>query len=128
MRNLVIVGLGAVTLLVAPAYAQDLDKGERVFKKCQACHAVGEGAENKVGPQLNGIVGRAAGAAADFSYSDALMAKAEEGLIWDEANLDAFLTKPKDFLDGTKMTFPGLRKEDDRVNLIAYLATFGDGS
>lgn len=128
MKKVLIGSLGALTLLVAPAQAQDAEKGERVFRKCQACHAVGADAQNKVGPQLNGIVGRAAGTAPDFEYSDALLAAAADGLVWDEASLDAFLTKPKEYMDGTKMAFPGLRKEDDRANIIAYLATFADGS
>jgi len=111
--------------LSAPAFADgDADKGEKVFKKCKACHAVGEGAKNKVGPVLNGIVGAAAGQNADFKYSDALLAKAGEGLVWDDEAMEAFLTKPKDFIDGTKMSFAGLRKEDDIENVIAYLSTF----
>lgn len=128
MKKVLIGSLGALTLLAAPALAQDAEKGERVFRKCQACHMVGDEAKNKVGPVLNGIVGRPAGSIEDFAYSDAMMAKAAEGLVWDEETLDAFLTKPKDFIDGTKMAFPGLRKESDRANIIAYLATFGEGS
>ncbi|MFD3191490.1 c-type cytochrome [Sedimentitalea sp. HM32M-2] len=120
--------LSAAALLVAlsaPAFAEgDADKGEKVFKKCKACHAVGEGAKNKVGPTLNGIIGAPAGANADFKYSDALMAKASEGLVWDDESMAAFLTKPKEFIDGTKMSFAGLRKEDDIANVIAYLETF----
>ncbi len=109
----------------APALAEgDAEKGEKVFKKCKACHAVGEGAKDKVGPALNGIVGAAAGHSADFKYSDALKTAAEGGLVWDEESLSAFLTKPKEFMDGTKMSFAGLRKEDDIANVIAYLKTF----
>jgi cytochrome c len=117
----------AATLLAlsAPAFAEgDAEKGEKVFKKCKACHAVGEDAKNKVGPILNGIVGAPAGANADFKYSDALMEKAGEGLVWDEANLTAFLTKPKDFLPKTKMSFAGLRKEQEIMDVIAYMASF----
>ena len=128
MKNLVVSSFVALILFLAPAYSQDADKGERAFRRCQACHAVGEGAQNKIGPQLNGIVDRAAGSVADFNYSDALMAQAEEGLIWDEDSLNAFLTKPREFMKGTKMAFPGIRKEEDRLDLIAYLATFGDDS
>ena len=107
------------------AFAEgDAKKGEKVFKKCKACHAVGEGAKNKVGPMLNGIIGAPAGQVADFKYSDALLAKAEEGLVWDDAAMAAFLTKPKDFIDGTKMSFAGLRKEADIANVVAYLQTF----
>lgn len=112
----------ALGLLAAPALAEgDAAKGEKVFNKCKACHAVGPDAKNKVGPVLTGIVGTPAGQNPDFKYSDALMAMAADGLVWDEASLTGYLTKPKDFMDGTKMSFAGLRKEDDIVNVIAYL-------
>ncbi|MEM9576878.1 MAG: cytochrome c family protein [Pseudomonadota bacterium] len=120
------LAIGLLTLaLAAPAFAAgDAEKGEKVFRKCKACHAVGEGAKNKVGPALNGIIGAPAGANPDFKYSDALTEMAEGGLVWDEANMAAFLTKPKEFMPKTKMSFAGLRKEDDVANVIAYLATF----
>jgi cytochrome c len=102
----------------------DAAKGEKVYGKCKACHQVGADAKNRVGPELNGIVGRAAGAAEGFKYSDALMAKAGEGLVWTEENLATYLEKPKDFIPGTKMSFAGLRKEEDRADVIAYLKTF----
>jgi len=115
----------AVTGFAGSALADgDAAEGEKVFKKCKACHQVGDGAANKVGPMLNGIVGKAAGAVEGFKYSDAMLAKGGEGMLWDEATLDAFLTKPKDVVPGTKMSFAGLRKEDDRENVIAYLKTF----
>ncbi len=95
--------------------------GEKVFKKCKACHQVGDGAKNKTGPILNGIVGMAIGANADFKYSKTLSAMNADGMIWDEANLAAFLEKPKDFAKGTKMSFAGLKKEDDIKNIIEYL-------
>ncbi|WP_299675637.1 cytochrome c family protein [uncultured Roseobacter sp.] len=111
--------------LAAPGFAAgDAENGEKVFRKCKACHAVGEDAKNKVGPTLNGIVGAAAGANADFKYSDALTEMATGGLVWDEASMTAYLTKPKDFMPGTKMSFAGLRKEDDVADVIAYLSTF----
>lgn len=103
----------------------DAAAGEKVFRKCQACHAVGEGAEHKVGPALNGLLGRAAGASEEFNYSKALMEKADaEQLVWNPETLDEFLTNPKDFIKGTNMAFVGLRKEDERANVIAYLAQF----
>lgn len=92
--------------------------GEKVFRKCAACHQVGSDAQNRVGPQLNGIVGRAVGAAEGFSYSDA-MAKA--GGHWDAERLAAFLADPKGVVAGTKMAFPGLRKEADILALTEYL-------
>lgn len=98
--------------------------GEKVFKKCKACHQVGDGAKNRSGPVLNGIVGRAAGGVEGFKYSKALKAMAGDGLVWNAENLQAFLEKPKKFMKGTKMSFNGLKKEDDRVAISAYLATF----
>ena len=111
------------------AVAQDTAAGEKVFAKCKACHAVGEGAKNKVGPELNGIVGRAAGSLPDYKYSKAMEGKGAEGLIWDEASLAAYLADPRGFVKGTKMAFAGLKKPEDLENIIAYLATFAaDGS
>jgi cytochrome c len=133
-------GLAIAAVLVSPALvlaespmAGDAEKGESVFRKCQACHAVGEGAQNKVGPVLNGVVGAEIASNADFDYSDALLALKEEGKTWTPDELAAFLEKPRDYATGTKMSFAGLRKEDERADVIAYLATFseeagGDGS
>jgi cytochrome c len=125
MIKQMIAATALLVALVTTASAEgDAKKGERIFNKCKACHAVGEGAKNKIGPVLNGIVDRAAGQTADFKYSDALLAQAGEGLVWDEATLTAFLAKPKDFMDGTKMAFAGLRKEQEIMDVIAYLKTF----
>ena len=115
----------ALSLLAAPAFAEgDAAAGEKVFRKCKSCHAVGDGAKNKVGPMLNGILGAAAGQNPDFKYSDSLLEEAGNGLVWDEATMAAFLAKPKDVIPKTKMSFAGLRKEEDIANVIAYLATF----
>lgn len=112
-------------IFASPAFADgDAAKGEKVFKKCKACHTVGEKAKNKVGPILNGVVDAPAGQNADFKYSKALTKMAEDGLVWNDENLAAFLTKPKTFMKGTKMSFAGLRKEQDIANVIAYLRTF----
>lgn len=101
-----------------------VEAGQQVFKKCQACHQVGDGAKNRVGPVLNGIVGGDAGAVEGFKYSKPLMEMAEGGLVWDADNLRAFLAKPKDFMPRTKMSFAGLRKDEDLDAIIAYLATY----
>ena len=112
-------------LAALPALADgDAADGEKVFKKCKACHDIGEDAKNKVGPILNGIVGRAAAQNPDFNYSDDMRAAGEAGLIWDEETLDKYLKKPKDVVPKTKMTFAGLRKEDEIEDVIAYLKTF----
>ena len=123
MLKLTLVAGAMLATLAMPALADgDAAKGEKVFNKCKACHAVGEGAKNKVGPVLNGIVGAAAGQNADFKYSDALLAKAAEGLTWDEETLEAFLRDPKSVVPGTKMSFGGLRKDDEVDDVIAYLS------
>ena len=101
-------------------------RGEKVFKKCKACHAVGKGAKNKVGPHLNGVVGRAAAAVEGFRYSKAMKAKGEEGLVWTPETLDAFLAKPKAVVPKTRMSFAGLKKAEDREALIAYLSRFSE--
>ncbi|NBV59782.1 MAG: MFS transporter [Rhodobacteraceae bacterium] len=98
--------------------------GENVFKKCKACHQVGDDAKNKTGPVLNGVVGAKFGHIEDFKYSKPLQEMAEAGAVWDEASLTAFLTKPRDYIKGTKMSFAGLKKEDDIKAVIEYLKTF----
>ena len=102
----------------------DAAAGEKVFRKCKACHAVGDGAKNKVGPMLNGIVGNEIASVDGFKYSKAFLAKKAEGLVWTVDVLDSYLTKPKKFIPGTKMSYAGLKKEGDRENTIAYLMTF----
>jgi S-disulfanyl-L-cysteine oxidoreductase SoxD len=110
----------------APALDPELvAAGEKVFKKCAACHKVGDKAKNGSGPMLNGIVGRAAGSVDGFRYSGALMDAAAGGLVWNADALHGFLEKPKDFLPKTKMSFAGLKKAEDRDAIIAYLSTFG---
>jgi len=100
--------------------AADLASGEKIFKKCKACHKLEDGA-NATGPFLFGVVDRGI-AAVDFGFSEALAAV---GGNWTPAQLNAFLTRPKDFAPGTKMSFAGLKRESDRANVIAYLATIG---
>ncbi|KIC17735.1 MFS transporter [Leisingera sp. ANG-Vp] len=99
-------------------------KGAKTFKKCKACHQVGDGAKSKTGPILNGIIGAPAGYVEGFRYSKAMKAAAEGGLVWDEAELAAFLAKPKKYMKGTKMSFAGLKKEGDIEAVIAYLKSY----
>lgn len=112
------------TAAAAPAAADPelAAKGEKVFKKCKACHQVGEGAKNKTGPQLNGVVGRTIGGVDGFKYSGTLAGMTDK--TWTEAELSAFLEAPKKYAKGTKMSFAGLKKETDRAALIEYLKTF----
>jgi len=100
--------------------------GEKVFGKCKACHQVGDGAKNRSGPMLNGVFGREAGAVDGFKYSNPLMAQAEEGLVWNDETLTGFLAAPRSYIKGTKMSFAGLKKDEDIEAVIAYLTTFPD--
>lgn len=125
MTRLLTLATAIGLAMTAHAFADgDAAKGEKVFKKCAACHAIGDGAKNKVGPELNGIVGRPAASVGDFKYSKAMQEKGAEGLVWDEKTLDVYLTKPKDLVPKTRMAFAGLRKEQDRADIIAYLKQF----
>ena len=126
MKRLMLLAGAAVMAMSANAYAQEGDAaaGEKVFRKCQACHQVGEGAKNRTGPVLNGVMGRAAGSVEDFRYSKALEEAAEGGLVWTEETLGEFLANPRKYLKGTKMAFAGLRKDEDQAAIAAYLSTF----
>ena len=101
-------------------------EGEKLFRKCKACHQVGDKAKNRSGPILNGVVDRAAATVDGFKYSKGMVAAAEDGLTWDDATLRAFLTKPKDVVKGTKMSFAGFKKDAELDAIIAYLSTFHD--
>lgn len=96
-------------------------KGAKVFKKCKACHKVGDKAKNGTGPLLNGIYGAAGGQVEKFKYSKALKTAVEGGLVWDDTNLREFLKKPKAFMKGTKMSFSGLKKDKDLDAIIEFL-------
>ncbi len=100
--------------------AADIASGEKVFKKCKACHKLEDGA-NATGPFLYGVIDRGIGAV-DFGFSEAM---ATHGGTWTPEAMNEFLTRPKDYISGTKMTFTGLKSESDRANVIAYLATIG---
>jgi cytochrome c len=102
--------------------AGDPAEGEKVFAKCKICHQIGEGAKNAVGPELNGVIGRKAGTAPGYNYSDA---NKNSGITWDETNFREYIKNPKAKVPGTKMIFAGLPKETDIDNLLAYLQQFG---
>lgn len=114
----------AAVLAAGPTLAEgDATKGKRVFVKCKACHVL-DSEKNKVGPHLVGIIGRPAASVDGFKYStgaDSMTAFGEAGGIWDEANLTEYLRKPKDFIKKTKMAFPGIRKDEQIADLIAYI-------
>jgi cytochrome c len=116
-----ILAAAAALLLAGPAFAAgDAAKGEKVFVKCKACHENEKGV-NKVGPTLKGVVGRKAASVPDYKYSEAMIAKGAEGVVWDEATLTAYLPDPKAFVPKTKMAFAGLKKPEDVADVIAYL-------
>jgi cytochrome c len=115
-------------VLAAPAFAQDADlveDGEKVFRRCAACHQIGEGAESRVGPPLEGVIGRAAGTFEGFKYSDAMVEAGAGGLVWDDETLHEYLENPKAMVKGTKMAFAGLKKPEDRDAVIAYIEANG---
>lgn len=119
MRTWLIVLLaGAAAAHAAPP---DLAAGKRAFQRCASCHAVGPGAAAGFAPQLNGIVGRHAGATTDFAYSAVLK---HARFTWTEQNLNGFLYAPGDFLPGNNMRFWGIGDAQERANVIAYLKTF----
>jgi cytochrome c len=106
--------------------AQDAAVGEKVFGACKACHQIGEGAKNALGPILNGVVGRPAGSVPGYPYSDA---NKTSGIVWDEATLHIYLADPKAKIPGTKMVYPGLKDEHKANDLIAFLKQFdADGN
>jgi len=122
--------LTALLAIVAasPAAAQeapgsgDPALGEKVFVKCRACHQIGEGAHNSVGPEQNGLIGRHSASVPGYNYSEAMKAS---GLVWDEATFKDYIKDPKAKVPGTKMSFAGLTKQSEIDNITAYLKTFG---
>ncbi len=121
MRKLVVLTSVLAAFASAPAVAQDLAAGENSFKKCLACHAVGEGAKNKVGPQLNGLPGRKSGTIEGYNYT---AANKDSGITWDEATFKEYIRDPRARIPGTKMIFPGIKNEKEQGDLWAYLASF----
>ena len=120
MRRFV-VSVVTVLCLANSASAQDAGEGEKVFATCKACHQIGEGAKNAIGPELNGVVGRKAGSVAGYNYSDA---NKNSGITWDESNLAEYLKDPKVKVPGTKMIFAGIKDEKKVQDLIAFLKQF----
>jgi len=116
---LVVAGGGA-------ALAQDVEKGEHSFNKCLPCHSIGPDAENKIGPELNGLDGRHSGTAANFSYSDA---NKNSGSVWNEDKFKEYIKDPRAMVPGTKMIFAGIKNEQEVSDLWAYVSQFdADGN
>lgn len=114
----ILVTVTAAAIGAVQATAQDATKGERLFRRCVACHTIDDGGPNRIGPNLYGIYGADIAAKGDFRYSKAL---SDIDGVWTEENLNAFLLSPRAFALGTKMAYAGLRKEEDRADLIAWL-------
>ena len=106
----------------APLPAGNAAAGGTLFKRCAACHAIGPGATNKIGPMLNGVVGRRAGTLPGYTYSAAMK---KYGKVWTDATLAQFLATPMKTVPGTKMYYPGLPKPQDQADVIAYLKQAG---
>lgn len=126
-----ICGVLALAAMLAAGLASanelgDPDKGAEVFKKCKSCHQVGDGAKNRVGPQLNGIFGRPAGSLDGAIYSKSMLRAGDDGLIWTEETLDAFIENPKALISKTRMSFRGISDIKERSHLLAYLRVFSD--
>ena len=117
MKQCFFAAVAGSVLLAMPVVLGDAATGEKVFRRCKACHYMDK-EKNKTGPHLVNIIGRAAGTVDSYKYSKAM---AGSGLVWDEATMAGFLTKLKKYLKGTKMAFVGLRKESDIADVIAYL-------
>lgn len=105
----------------ASSMAQDAQKGAAAFNICLACHAIGAGAQNKIGPELNGLDGRKAGSVPDFEYSDA---NKNSGIVWNEGTFQDYIKNPAAKVPGTKMIFPGIKNEQQAKDLWAYVSQF----
>ena len=128
MAHPIWLALALAALSAAPALSQDADQvaaGEKVFRRCGACHQVGPDAENRVGPVLTGVIGRSAGSLEGFKFSKPMVEAGQNGLVWNDETLLAYLADPRALVKGTKMAFAGLKSEDDRRAVIAYIEANG---
>jgi len=121
MRQAVLAAI-VLAASTAAASAQDVAAGEQSFKKCLPCHSVGEGAKNKVGPELNGLDGRKAGTAEGFNYTEG---NKNSGITWNESVFKDYIKDPRAKIPGTKMVFAGIKNEEEVNNLWSYLKQFG---
>ncbi|WP_299414792.1 c-type cytochrome [uncultured Sulfitobacter sp.] len=119
----------AAFLVVGGASAEglgDAEKGAQVYKKCASCHQVGDGAKNRVGPQLNGLFGRVAGTVDGAKYSESMVRMGNDGLVWTAETLDAYIENPRALVSKTRMSFRGIKDEQQRSDLMAYLRIYSD--
>ena len=129
MRSMFKKSVGVTVLVLslfsgaASALEGDAKSGADLFKNCRACHEVGPDAKTKLGPVLNGIVGRKAGSIEGFSYSPANKKAGEDGWVWTEENLMKYLANPREAMPGNRMAYAGMADEQDRGDIIAYLKT-----
>jgi cytochrome c len=126
MGKTFILAAAIVAAAIQVALAQDAQKGQAVFNVCLACHSIGPGAQNKIGPELNGLDGRHSGSAPNFVYSDA---NKNSGIVWGEDIFKKYIQNPQGVIPGTKMIFPGIKNEQQVNDLWAYVSQFNaDGS
>jgi cytochrome c len=125
MRSLLFAGLAMISFTVSTnpgaAWAQDVAAGEKSFRKCLPCHSIGPGAQNKVGPEQNGLDGRKAGTVAGYTYSEA---NKNSGLVWNEETFKQYIVDPRAKIPGTKMIFPGIKDPKEATDLWAYIKQF----
>lgn len=119
-----LIAVGVIALAPVVAAAADAERGKKLFAQCKRCHQIGEGAENRIGPHLNDIIGRAAGSFENYMYSPAMRAVGRNGIIWDEATLDTFLAEPYAMVPRTSMTYAGMKDPARRTDIIAWLQVF----
>jgi cytochrome c len=125
MRTMLFAGLAIISMTVSSnpgaAWAQDVAAGEKSFRKCLPCHSIGPAAQNKVGPEQNGLDGRTAGTVAGFNYSEA---NKKSGIVWNDATFKEYIADPRAKIPGTKMIFPGIKDPKEAGDLWAYIKQF----
>jgi cytochrome c len=127
MRCLLFAAVAMISIAVSftsnPSAAQDVAAGEKSFRKCLPCHSIGPGAQNKVGPEQNGLDGRTSGTVPGFTYSQA---NKNSGIVWNEATFKEYIVDPRAKIPGTKMIFPGIKDPKEATDLWAYIKQFDD--
>ena len=122
MMKRVSIAIVALASSAGVAVAGDIAAGEKAFKKCIACHSIGETAKNMIGPAQNGLKGRRSGTVPGYNYSEA---NKNSGIVWDEATFKEYIKNPRAKIPGTKMTFPGIKDEKEAEDLWSFLEQFG---